>query len=512
MLFGRIDGDIALARAIASIIVVPFIAVSTARNTGWAIEMHMSRGAVFHTTALFLSGAFVLAVAGAGYIIRYFGGDWGRALSIELVFAALLLGALVIGSGRFRARLKVFVSKHFFSYRYDYREEWLRFTRTLSTESAVQSMQQRIIMALADLVESPCGALWLADATRGFVPSARWNLPQIDAVEADGGSLPSFLQRTGWVVNLPQYASEPERYPGLVLPAWLSSLAGAWLVVPLASTSELMGFVVLTKPRTEIDVDWEVHDLLKTASRQAASYLGEIRASEALLEARKFAAFNRMSAFVVHDLKNLIAQLALVLKNAERHRHNPRFQSDMVSTVQHVAERMGKLLSQLGAAGRDEERLRPLELGGLAERVVRAKATERADIALHASSEVLALAHEQRLERVLGHLVQNAIDATREGGSVGVTVRAEAECAVVEVHDAGCGMPETFVREQLFRPFQSTKAAGMGLGAYEAAQYMKELGGRIDAESRPGAGTRIRLLLPRYGDALAGAQPLTQAA
>ena len=245
-----------------------------------------------------------------------FGGEWGRALQIEVLFAATLFVVLVASSGRFRSKLKVFVSKHFFSYRYDYREEWLRFTRTLSTENSPQNLQVRTIVALADLVESPAGMLFIRDADRGFVASARWNLASPDVADRADAALPLYLERTGWIVSIPECRAEPSRYNGLALPDWLQSLASPWLIVPLISGSELLGFVVLMTPRTSIELDWEVRDLLKTASRQAASYLGQIRATEALLEARKFDAFNRMSAFVVHDLKNLISQLSLMLKNA----------------------------------------------------------------------------------------------------------------------------------------------------------------------------------------------------
>ena len=131
-----------------------------------------------------------------------------------------------------------------------------------------------------------------------------------------------FLTDSGWVVNLEEFRSSPERYHKLRLPFWLSEWPNAWLVIPLASISELIGFVVLATARARIDVNWEVDDLLKTAARQAATFLGQMQATEALLEARKFDAFNRMSAFVVHDLKNIVAQLSLMLKNAERHRDN----------------------------------------------------------------------------------------------------------------------------------------------------------------------------------------------
>src|SRR5439155_24597688 len=162
----------------------------------------------------------------------------------------------------------------------------------------------------------------------------------IKAAEPIDGSLAAFFERTGWVLDLNEYSSTPERYTGLRLPAWLSSIGHAWLIVPLALSEDLLGFVVLATPRTPIEVNWEVLDLLKTASRQAASFLGHMRATEALLEARKFDAFNRMSAFVVHDLKNLVAQLSLMLRNAQRHKHNPEFQRDMLATVEHAVERM----------------------------------------------------------------------------------------------------------------------------------------------------------------------------
>ena len=263
----------------------------------------------------------------------------------------------------------------------------------------------------------------------------------------------------------------PSRYPDLELPRWLAAASDAWLVVPLASGSELIGFVVLTTPRTEIDIDWEVLDLLKTASRQAASYLGEIRATEALLEARKFDAFNRMSAFVVHDLKNLVAQLSLMLKNAERHRDNPEFQRDMLETVENVVGRMNGLMLQLRAGTTPVDKPRPIDLESTVRRVCAAKAGGH-PIDLDLAPGVVALGHEERLDHVIGHLVQNALDATAGGGRVTVRLDRDGDFARIEVGDTGVGMSEDFIRERLFKPFETTKAAGMGIGVYESMQYV----------------------------------------
>ena len=497
LLFGQFDPDIWAARGFANLMVIPFLAVATVRNTGWTVDLHLSRGAVFHSSALLISGTFLLLVAGAGYFVRYLGGTWGRALQIELMFAAALVVVLVGSSGRFRAKLKVFISKHFFSYRYDYREEWLRFTRTLSVESAVQNIQERTVMALADLVESPGGSLWLEEESRGYVPAARWNMAAVDARERLDGPLVTFLRRTGWIINLPELRRDPSEYEDLPVPAWVESLPSAWLIVPLATGADLIGFAVLAAPRTVISVDWEVRDLLKTASRQAASYLGQVKAAEALLEARKFDAFNRMSAFVVHDLKNLVAQLSLMLKNAQRHHDNPAFQADMLETVQHVVGRMNALMLQLRSGAEPVENVRHVDVDAIVRGVCAAKADPRVPIEVESSAPATALGHEQRLEHVIGHLIQNAIDASPAGSTVSVRVEVADRFVAVVVADNGDGMTPEFVRDRLFKPFQTTKTSGMGIGVYESAQYVSALGGEIQVDTRPGGGTRMRVLLPR---------------
>ena len=500
LLFGRLDTNIWAARGFAQALVIPFIALATVRNRDWTIDIAFSRGVVFNSTAFLASGVYLLIVAAAGYYVRYFGGSWGKTFQVGLIFAALLLLGWLFSSGTLRSKLRVFINKNFFSYRYDYRQEWLRFTNLLSTRTSDVSIPQRCIQALANLVESPSGALWLADEDGVFRPSARWNLPAIDAEERPDNSLPRFLRSTGWVVDLDEYRKQPSRYSDLQLPQWLAGMTSAWLVVPVVAQEELMGFMVLTTPRAAFDVNWEVLDLLKTAARQIGSFLAQIRSSEALLEAKKFDAFNKMSSFVVHDLKNLVAQMSLLLKNSERHRQNPRFQEDMLSTVEHVTERMNKLLLQLSTGSRGTENLRTLNLSTLARRVAEAKTGQSVSIRVETSGDVMALGHEQRFERVLGHLVQNAIDASRDGGAIVVRVSTRDRSALVQVTDNGCGMSEDFVREKFFRPFQTTKQAGMGIGAYETAQYVKEIRGTIEVNSRPGTGTEIKIIIPLAGE------------
>ena len=499
LLFSRLDADVLATRGIAHALLIPLIAIAGTRSPSWTLRMSVSREVVFHSTALAGAGLYLLVIAGAAYYVRYFGGDWGRALQMALLFAGLVLLGALLFSGAVRARLRVFISKHLFPYRYDYRAEWLRFTQALSSADRSLDLGQSVIKALSDLVESPGGALWLADGYGKCKLHSRFNHPVVDAVDSLDSPLCAFLAGRGWVVDLEEYRMQPGRYEGLVLPAWLSHLDDAWLVIPLQTAERLIGFVVLSSPRAPFDIDWEVLDLLKTAQRQAAGYLDRMLAAEALLEARKFDSFNRMSAFVVHDLKNLVAQLSLMLKNAQRHRDNPEFQQDMLETVANVEARMRGLMTQLQEK-RSIDPPRALDLPALLRAVCDSKRGQLpvVEIALEGAGSVEVSAHPQRLERIVGHVVQNALDATPQDGKVTLTLAAGTDGrANVVVEDNGCGMTAEFVRERLSRPFQTTKSSGMGIGVYETRQYLEEIGGALHYDSEVGRGTRVTIELPR---------------
>ncbi len=494
LLFRLLDPDIWAARGLAQAITVPLLALTLERTRNWSFDLSVSRGVVAGSTALAATGVYLLVMASAGFFLRYVGGSWGRALEAVLVFAALLLLAFVSLSTTYRAKVRVFVAKHFFTYRYDYRQEWLRFTTTLTASTADQPWSA-CIQALGDLVESPGGGLWLRQVSGEYQQVARSSMGPSAVIEGRDAPLPALLRRTGWVLELADVRAHPDRYEQLQLPESIAGLRDAWLVVPLQTADELVGFVVLTTPRVPIEIDWEVRDLLKTAGRQAASYLAYTMATEALLEARKFDAFHRMSTFVVHDLKNLVAQLQLLLSNVERHRDNPDFHRDMLRTIEHVVGRMNQLMMQLRPDASGGERAHPVDVGDVVRRVQSLRTTGRSGLKLSAPDGILAWAHEDRLERVIAHLVQNAFDASGNAPDIDVNVGREGEDVLIDVNDRGIGMSEEFIRDRLFKPFQTTKDTGMGIGAFESQQYIQQVGGRIEVESRPQAGTRVRVRL-----------------
>ena len=223
-----------------------------------------------------------------------------------------------------------------------------------------------------------------------------------------------------------------------------------------------------------------------------------MQATEALLEARKFDAFNKMSAFVVHDLKNIVTQLSLMLRNAERHRDNPEFQQDMLMTVEHSVERMRQLMMQLREGATPPGTACGVELTDVINRIRQSKMKQGRTVDMTISERLATRGHAERLERVISHLVQNALDATDEDGRVWVSLKRRGDRAIVEVGDTGQGMTEEFVRDRLFKPFQSTKQAGMGIGAYESAQYIREMGGELQVVSQEGRGTLVTMILPLF--------------
>lgn len=499
MLFHRLDPDLWQARGLINALVVPLIAVSAARNPEWSLDVFVSRRMVFHSAAVLAAGVYLLAMAAGGAYIRLYGGTWGNVVQAVFLFGAGLVLTVLLFSGQMQARLRVFLSKHFFNYKYDYREEWLRLIGTLSAGEPGVPLRERAIEAIANIVDSPGGALWWRRQPGHFELIAHWNMSEAGPHnEPADGDFARFLAERQWVVDLAELELKPESYGYLAPPAWLTQLERAWLVVPLIHHEGLSGYVVLARPRAPRVCNWEDNDLLKTAGRQAASHIAQLEAAEALTHARQFEAFNRLSAFLIHDLKNVVAQLSLVVSNAAKHRHNPAFVDDAFKTVEHATAKMNRMLAQLRAGTVSGGRQSRVDVGRLLAEVVRARAASEPAPVLQCPDEPLLItAEKERLADVLGHVVQNAQEATPPQGRVEVRLQRRDDAAVIEVVDTGCGMDAAFIRDRLFRPFDSTKGrAGMGIGAYEAREFVRELGGHVEVESEPGVGTAFRIQLP----------------
>ncbi|MDQ3267340.1 MAG: PEP-CTERM system histidine kinase PrsK [Pseudomonadota bacterium] len=494
MLFRQVNMEIWTARGAVNALIVPLVAVSAARNPRWSLGISVSRRILFHSATLLGTALYLLAMSAAGYYLRFFGGSWGAVMQVTFLFGAVALLVGILFSGIFRSWLKVFISKHFYNYNYDYREEWLRFTRTLSEYG--HGLGERAIQAVAALVESPGGALFISKESGNCEPVAHWNMKLLNEFESASGSLCQFLEKKQWVIDLQEYELTPEKYGAIFIPQWIRVLSKVWLIAPLILQGGLFGFVILLQPRSRIKLNWEVIDLLKIAGSQAASYLAQQESTNALMVARQFESFNRMSTFIVHDLKNLVSQLSLLLSNAEKHKDNPEFQRDMLDTLDYSVQKMKLLLHKL-SRGSSIEHPAPLFIDKLLRQTLVSKSALEPKPELEIlDPDMMVVANRDRLERVIGHIIQNAVEATAKDGKVTIRISKQEAFVVVEIKDTGQGMSEEFIRERLFKPFESTKSAGMGIGMFESREYIHELGGQIEVSSRQTVGTTFRVILP----------------
>ena len=498
LLFQGLDISLWEARGFINALAVPVLAVAIARDPRLSLDIFVSRRMVFHTTALLGTGLYLFAIGTGGYYIRTYGGEWGAVVQVIFLFGAGLVLMVLFFSGRVRSSLRVLINKHFFHYKYDYRDEWLRFIQTLSSGQPDDRLRERAIHSIAEIIDSPGGILWMRRMNQ-FVPVSSWQMQvsENNTLESEHPLL-TFMAAREWLIDIDEYEREPELYNNLLIPDWLLHMPQAWLVIPLIVHDHMLGFVVLARSPVQTHFNWEDSDLVKTAGRQVAMHLSQLEASQALAEAKQFEARNQLSSFVTHDVKNLIAQLSLVVTNASKHKNNPRFMEDVVTTVDNSVQKMNRLLDHLRSDNVQVGETNSIELGAELNEVVQTMANGRPAPSLDCQARGLhILADADRFGAVMGHLIRNAQDATPDDGRIIVRLFRRDRTAIVEVQDTGTGMDKEFIRDRLFRPFDSTKGkAGMGIGVYEARDYIHKLGGDLQVISRPGEGTTFRASLP----------------
>lgn len=496
------DGQAWAIRGLLIAVMLPMLLVGVDRLGSAAPNLFVSRQAMFFSTAFVAVGLYLVAVALAAQYLRSRGGGWADLLSPLLLAGAGVVFAVLLASESPRRRLRVFLAKHFYRNKYDYREEWLRFVATLASPDD-GDVRITAVRAIAQIFESPGGALFLHEEGSGtYVLAATWFVEaqsREDLAPLPGDhDLIRFIRQKEWVIDLDEYRRSPAVYGAIGLPPFLRRADTKWRIVsPLFQREELQGFVVLRRPPDPFTMTYEDRDLLKMVGRHVATLLAQHQADQRLAESRQFDAFNRFVAFVMHDLKNSVAQLQLLTSNAARHRHNPEFIDDAFVTIDNTAARITRLISQLQS--------RDVRAGERQVAIASILEAATARCASQAPQPVVAgavppwcvTADPERLTAVFEHVLRNAQDAAGAIGEVRVTVDRTGDQVAVTISDTGSGMDPEFIRDRLFRPFDSTKgASGMGVGAYQARAYVREIGGTVEVRSAPGSGTRFIVRIP----------------
>lgn len=477
--------------------IAPLIALASIRNTNWNLKL--SRSVAFRSLSLVAIGGYLLMMVVIAAALQIIGGDYAKLAQISFLFGTSIAALLLLPSGKFRAWFKVKLAKNFFQHRYDYRSEWIRFTDTIGRPGADSApFHERVVQAIADITDSPAGILLMPDDAGRLALQSRWNWPtiQVPARACTTRTIP-FFQETGHIVEFDALREDKdEQCDSSAIPEWMINDPQTWTAVPLVHFDRLAGVILLARPRVNRTLDWEDLDMLRVVGRQVASYLAEAKSQESLSEAQRFDEFNRRMAFVMHDIKNLVSQLSLLARNAERHAENPEFRRDMIDTLQDSASKMNDLLARLSQHNKAKPlEPQPIKLDKLLQSTIEKKRLLHA-IETTQIDDLTVLADPARVDQILGHLIQNAADASEDGQPIQLNARRRDLSVAIEVVDSGHGMSSEFIRGQLFKPFASSKEGGFGIGAFEARQLAVAMNGRLEVESKEGVGSRFTLILP----------------
>ncbi len=504
-LFRRLSPVLMNGRAVLMALLTPLLALFALRRRRWGASIEVSHRAVFYSASLVAIGVFLLALAATGEIVRQLGpgreSEWGMVVEVSLVCGGVLAAALFLTSGSARSSLRNLIVQNFLSHRFDYRLEWLRCIATLSQTVTPGALHTRVIKAVAQTVDSPGGLVFLREPDDGmFRWAGSWNLPPAVVPVPAEHPLVALFRDGSWVVEAP--AGMPWLQP---LPAAASLPGGPadlWLAVPLSHAGRLSGFVLVARPRAPFVLDHEVFALLRIVGREVANTVAEQRAAETLLQTRQLREYGQRFAFVAHDIKNLSSQLSLLLANAERHISNPEFQRDMLGTVSASVQKINFLLARLKASPEAASEPAPsLTVRDRLLAVIDGCVPERRR-RIHLEQDAASVGDVRiamaagALEDVVTHLLSNAFEASPPEAPVRISCQLAQRRLLIDIVDQGHGMTSDFIRAQLFRPFNSSKSDGFGIGVYQARQLLRQAGGDLIATSEPGAGTTMRLSLP----------------
>lgn len=485
------------ARVVAMIIVAPLMVLAAARGQRWREPVKLSQSAAFHSATLVLSGSVLLALALAGEVLRRFDNIVGWIAELSLVFAGIIGLLLFLSSKSARSILQEIVVRHFFADRYDYRLQWLACIGTLSGTGTKQqtSLPHRAIRAIADVVNSPSGALFLLEpVSSSMFWAGSWNMASAISLSPTEDLVRSLLV-SKQVIDISLSANK--------FTCGKAELLGSvWLAIPLLHSEGVIGMVIVGFPRTAFRLDQEVFDLLGILGREVATYILEQRATEAILETRNLHDYGKRFSFVAHDIKNVSSQLALLLNNAQIHIRNPDFQDDMLDTVRASVEKIDRLLERLDEPVTQQAPMSITPLPRL-EALVSAyqRMSERALFVVHDGSTGSVAMSPDAFDTAITHLLNNAIEAA-PNESVQLRVTHEANQILVDVIDHGAGMSAEFIRDELFAPFKTRKEGGSGIGAYQARELIQEAGGELLVISEQAIGTTMRVILSRADRAL----------
>ena len=479
------------------------IAHSLRRAKLLKFDFYLSHTVLYNSVTVFLVGVYFIAVGVVARIVFYLQGTHDPALTTFFVFVAILGLALFFLSDRLRLQRKRFISRHFHKPRYDYLRVWAQFTERTASITSIKTLCNNIVRMVSETLETLSVSIWLVDELEETL-----SLGGSTALSANKGEN---LKITGINAKTLILAMEHQTQPVNVQEStdnWAEDLGAMLgetlkearidLLVPLSAAGQLVGVLTVGDKVSREAYPFEDLDLLKTVADQAAANLLTLRLGERLQQAKEMEAFQIMSAFFMHDLKNLASRLSLVTQNLPIHFHNPEFRSDALKTISQSLDKIKGMCSRLSLLSQKVE-LHPQEvdLNELLKTTLKGlDGLLKAEPVLELQPLPKALLDPEQVQKVLINLILNANEAIQNGGGIRIASKLQEKLLLLSISDDGCGMAKEFIERRLFRPFQTTKKQGMGIGLFHSKKIIEAHQGRIEVESEEGKGSIFKLFLP----------------
>lgn len=503
LLFSSISLAMESIDSLAVLMATGFIILSLLRNRFLNVDIYFSRTLLYNSITVVVVGAYLLAVGILTKAISYFGGNQAIPLGTFFVFISLLGLTVLLLSDHLRQELKRFISRNFYQPRYDYRKEWTVFTEQTTSLMSVKDLCSTVSRMVSETFGSPSVTIWLVDEGPDMVHFGG------STVFSDARILDLKSKSKLWEELLsfvhshpgPFYFDAPrdERLRRLrEAHAEYFEKARINYCAPLISNRQLLGIMTLSHRVTKEPFSLEDTDLLKTIADQAAGSLLNVKLTERLLKAKEMEAFQSLSAFFIHDLKNLASMLSLTMRNLPAHFDNPEFRNDALRVISQSVSKMNDMCSRLSLLTKklelqcvkvDLNELIASTLGGM-------NGSVKSSLIKNFQEIPKCTIDPDQIQKVIMNLVLNANEAVDQRGSIRIETGRTEECVVLSVSDNGCGISRQFIERSLFQPFQTTKSQGLGIGLFHTKKIVEAHHGKIEVESEEGVGTTFRVILP----------------
>jgi len=484
------------------IISTTIMAIFIIKNRLFDTDIFISRFIIYNSLTIIVSGIYLLSVGIISYGIKYFEIPLPYFIITLFIFVSTLALVIILFNDTLRRRVQLFINRHFYKHKHDFRDKWMETTERLSSKTTVEEIQSTIMEMISKTMGVRSLHLYLYDPVSGsYTAASRDVAPEFKKIKKSDILIAHIRRcmKPFLVKEFRDNVTQPQKCADLDA---LIDATGAVLCAPLSVNQDVIGFILQGEDRGGEPYREDDFDILKAMTTQAAVQIKNIRLAQDLMDEKELETFHRMSTFIMHDLKNLTNSLFLLNQNAKINIDNPEFQRDAIKTIEDTITRMKGLIERLSpASGNIRIQKKQVYLKSLVESAIKKiPLTEGKNVIIVSNMEHVDLPlfniDTEAMEMVFFNILINAYESIKEKGEITISALMHEDSIELKIVDNGSGMSKEFIEASLFRPFKTTKKQGFGIGLFQCKSIIEAHKGSIYIESEEGKGTASTVRLP----------------